>query len=60
MEKVAFIYSSELEKFSYPADCPFNTDRAGQVRKILNSMPGADSINIRLQSTPQQRRRQNR
>ena len=36
--KAAFIYSAELEKFSYPADCPFNTDRAGQVRKILNSM----------------------
>ncbi|MFZ2148343.1 MAG: acetoin utilization protein AcuC [Sedimentisphaerales bacterium] len=37
-KKSAFIYSEELEKFSYPADCPFNTDRAGQVRKILNSM----------------------
>jgi len=38
MTKAAFIYSHELEKFNYPADCPFNTDRAGQVRKILNSM----------------------
>lgn len=38
MTKAAFIYSQELEKFDYPADCPFNTDRAGQVRKILNSM----------------------
>lgn len=37
-KKASFIYSPELEKFSYPADCPFNTDRAGQVRKILNSM----------------------
>ena len=37
-KKAVFIYSAELEKFSYPADCPFNTDRAGQVRKILNSM----------------------
>ena len=37
-KKAAFIYSPELEKFSYPADCPFSTDRAGQVRKILNSM----------------------
>jgi len=37
-KKAAFIYSQELEKFNYPADCPFNTDRAGQVRKILNSM----------------------
>ena len=37
-KKTAFIYSAELEKFSYPADCPFNTSRAGKVRKILNSM----------------------
>jgi len=37
-KKAVFIYSAELGKFSYPADCPFNTDRAGQVRKILNSM----------------------
>ena len=37
-KKAAFIYSAELEKFSYPSDCPFNTSRAGQVRKILNSM----------------------
>ncbi len=37
-KKAAFIYSPELEKFSYPADCPFSTDRVGQVRKILNSM----------------------
>jgi len=37
-KKAVFVYSTELGKFSYPADCPFNTDRAGQVRKILNSM----------------------
>jgi len=37
-KEAVFIHSSELEKFSYPADCPFNTDRAGQVRKVLNSM----------------------
>ncbi|MBN1804272.1 MAG: acetoin utilization protein AcuC [Sedimentisphaerales bacterium] len=37
-KKAAFIYSTELEKFSYPADCPFTTNRAGKVRKILNSM----------------------
>lgn len=37
-KKAVFIHSSELEKSSYPVDCPFNTDRAGQVRKVLNSM----------------------
>ena len=36
--KSIFIHSAELEKFKYPPDIPFNTDRAGQVRKILNSM----------------------
>ncbi len=36
--KSVFIHSLELEKFKYPPDIPFNTDRAGQVRKILNSM----------------------
>jgi len=38
MRKAAFIHSSQLDKFSYPADCPFNSSRAGKVRKVLNSM----------------------
>lgn len=33
-----FIYSPELEKFSYPAACPFNTSRAGRTRSILQSL----------------------
>jgi len=37
-KKSVFIYSPKLENFSYPSDCPFNTDRAVQVRKIVNSM----------------------
>jgi acetoin utilization protein AcuC len=45
-KRAAFIYSSELEKFSYPADCPFNTNRAGKVRKILNSMSLLTGDNI--------------
>jgi acetoin utilization protein AcuC len=36
--KAIFVHSGELEKYSYPADCPFNTDRARQLRKVLNSM----------------------
>lgn len=36
--KAAFIHSAELEKFSYPEHCPFDTNRAGRVRKVLNSM----------------------
>lgn len=38
MRKCAFLYSEEMEKYPYPSDFPFNTDRAGKVRKILNSM----------------------
>ena len=37
-KKAVFIHSPELEKFSYPEHCPFDTDRAGRVRKVLNSM----------------------
>lgn len=36
--KAVFVHSAELEKYSYPPDCPFNTDRASQVRKVLQSM----------------------
>ena len=45
-KKAAFIYSTGLEKFSYPEDCPFNTSRAGKVRKILNSMDLLSGDNI--------------
>lgn len=34
----AFIYSPEMEKLSYPPECPFNTGRAGKVRSTLRSM----------------------
>jgi acetoin utilization protein AcuC len=37
MRKAAFVHSPELEKFRYPPECPFNVNRAGQVRKILDS-----------------------
>ena len=36
--RAAFIHSPELEKYNYPPDCPFNIQRAGRTRKILNSM----------------------
>lgn len=38
MARAFFIHSSQLEKYPYPADCPFNTSRAGKVRKVINSM----------------------
>jgi len=47
--RAAFIHSPELEKYNYPPDCPFNVQRAGRTRKILNSMglltgPGRSEI----------------
>jgi len=36
--KAAFIYSSEMEKYRYPPEHPFNTIRAQKTRQILNSM----------------------
>ena len=38
MRKAAFIYSSELEKYRYPLEHPFNTVRAKRVREIVDSM----------------------
>jgi len=38
MRKAAFIYSRELEKYSYPPEHPFNTIRPKKTRKIVGSM----------------------
>ncbi len=45
MSKAVFIYSSELEKYQYPPEHPFNTIRAKRVLEILEStglLTGAD------------------
>jgi acetoin utilization protein AcuC len=36
--QAAFIHSKELERYHYPADCPFKTQRAKMTRDILSSM----------------------
>ena len=36
--KSAFLHSPEMEKFSYPPDCPFKTQRAGQTRALVASL----------------------
>ena len=36
--KAVFIYSSELEKYRYPPEHPFNTIRAKRTREIVNSL----------------------
>jgi acetoin utilization protein AcuC len=52
MRKAAFIYSSELEKYHYPPEHPFNVDRARRLRKILNSM-GLLSGDGRFEALPE-------
>ena len=47
--KSIFVYSSKLEKYGYPPEHPFNTDRARKVREIVTSMgllsgPGQQEI----------------
>jgi acetoin utilization protein AcuC len=47
--KLAFIYAPEVERLVYPPDCPFKTQRAGQMRSRLLSFgllgsPGLDEI----------------
>lgn len=37
-QKAVFIYSSELEKYHYPPEHPFNTVRAKRLRETLSSM----------------------
>ncbi len=38
MKRAVFIYSSELEKYHYPPEHPFNTIRSKKLRAVLNSM----------------------
>ncbi len=36
--KPVFIHSAEIEKLSYPSDCPFNAQRAGKTHDLLLSL----------------------
>jgi acetoin utilization protein AcuC len=38
MPRSAFIHSPEIEKYSYPEDSPFKTERAGRTRHVLDTM----------------------
>ena len=38
MRESVFIYSAEFEKYHYPPQHPFDISRAGEVRKIVESM----------------------
>ena len=54
--RAAFIHGPELEKYHYPPDCPFKTERAGKAHKILLSMGLLGSTNQReVAPTPAER-----
>lgn len=38
MRRSAFIHSPEIEKYNYPEDSPFKTERAGRTRQVLQTM----------------------
>jgi acetoin utilization protein AcuC len=38
MRRSVFIHSQEIEKYRYPEDSPFKTQRAGRTRQVLYSM----------------------
>jgi len=37
-KKAVFIHSEEIEKYHYPEDCPFKTERAARTRRTLYTM----------------------
>jgi acetoin utilization protein AcuC len=47
MRRSAFIHSQEIEKYHYPEDSPFKTERAGRTRQVLYTMGLLQGQNIR-------------
>ena len=47
MRRSAFIHSQEIEKYQYPQDSPFKTERAGRTRQVLYTMGLLQGPNIR-------------
>lgn len=56
-KKSVFLYTEEFEKYSYPPDCPFKTERATQTRKTLNSMGLLTDKNNIIEVAPQSAKR---
>lgn len=38
MTRAYFVHSEEIERYHYPPECPFKTERAAQTRSVLSSM----------------------
>ncbi|MBN1509960.1 MAG: acetoin utilization protein AcuC [Sedimentisphaerales bacterium] len=47
MRRSAFIHSQQIEKYHYPEDSPFKTERAGRTRQVLHAMGLLHGPNIR-------------
>jgi acetoin utilization protein AcuC len=47
MRSCVFVHSSDLDTYSYPADCPFSSQRAGRARKIALGLDLLSGPNIR-------------
>lgn len=57
MRRAAFIHSQEIEKYHYPEDSPFRTERAGRTRQVLYTMGLLSGEGIReVPPTPADRR----
>lgn len=59
--RLAFVYSPEVEALTYPADCPFKTQRAGETRQRLISFgllggPGLEEVPARKATFDELRR----
>ncbi len=59
--RLAFVYSPEVEPLTYPANCPFKTQRAGETRQRLVSFgllggPGLEEVPARKATTEELRR----
>jgi acetoin utilization protein AcuC len=54
-KRAVFLHSPEIERYHYPPDCPFKTERAGMTRKILSGMgllAGAGRSEMAPQAAP--------
>jgi len=55
--RAAFLHSPEIERYHYPPDCPFKTERAGLTRGILDRMgllSGPDRTEAGFEAAPRE------
>ncbi|MEA3366937.1 MAG: acetoin utilization protein AcuC [Planctomycetota bacterium] len=55
--RAAFLHSPEIERYHYPPDCPFKTERAGMTRSILDGiglLSGPDRSEVGFEAAPRE------